>query len=742
AVWHYEMLQGEALESQLAYWKRQLGTGLSTLNLLADYERPVVQSYRGARLTKALSEELTKGLKDLSRHEGVTLFMTLLATLDILLSRHTAQEDIIVGATIAGRNRPETDRLIGFFINALSLRIELFCNPTFSELLKRAREVCLDAYTNQDLPFERVVEEINPQRNLSRNPLFQVMFNMAETSERVLKLAGCQTVKLWRSEPEAKFDIVLHVPEVDGHIELAIVYNADLFSKYRIVNLLDQFTHLLSQVTDHPHRRIDEFSLVTPAAVSAMPDPTEPLDDTWEGSIHELFAKQSERPPDFPAIIDSENRWTYRELDQRSNKLANYLIAQGIKPKDIVAIYAQRSAALVVALLGILKAGAAFEILDSAYPVSRLISYLRVTGPRALLHIEGAGEMPVELRDYLTTLGLCCQFTIPNSKLFSENDSLKDYSAFAPDLPIQADDPAYIAFTSGSTGEPKGVLNRHGPITHFLPWQTEAFGLVETDRFALLSGLAYNHLHRDIFTALYLGATIYIPKPQIARSPEQLIEWLEQNEITVVHLTPALGQLLVTVGEKRLPCIRWVLFGGDVLTWREVSQVRQLAANAKIGSFYGAAATPRAGGLFQSPYKFSIKESDSNRAVSLGQGIKDVQLLLLNKNRQLAGVGELGELYVRSPHLAAGYIGDEKLTAEMFVANPFTNDPDDRLYKTGELGRYLPDGNIEWAGRNDRRVNIRGFRVELAEVESVLKQHPAVTNAAVILQDYAIPSLE
>jgi hypothetical protein len=238
AVWQNERLQGEVLESQLAYWKRKLGTGLVTLNLPTDFERPVAQSYRGARLTKALSEELTKGLKDLSRREGVTLFMTLLATFDILLSRYTGQSDIIVGSTIAGRNRAETDGLIGFFINALVLRTDLSGNPTFLELLKQVREVCLDAYTHQDLPFERVVEEINPQRDFSRNPLFQVMFNMADTSQRALVLSGCMVNRLSATDPSAKFDIVFHAPEVDGRIELAIVYNADLFNEYRIVNLL------------------------------------------------------------------------------------------------------------------------------------------------------------------------------------------------------------------------------------------------------------------------------------------------------------------------------------------------------------------------------------------------------------------------------------------------------------------------------------------------------------------------
>ena len=741
AVWQQEKLQAQVLESQLAYWRRQLGTGLTPLSLATDHERPVVQTYRGARLAKALSEEVTRALKELSRREGVTLFMTLLASLNILLSRHTGEEDIIVGSTIAGRNRPEIDGLIGFFINALALRTDLSGNPTFPELLKQVREVCLDAYTHQDLPFERVVEEINPQRDPSRNPLFQVMVNMTDTSERVLKLAGCQTVKLPTSAPEAKFDIILHAPEIEGKLELAIVYNADLFSERRIINVLDQFTHLLSQVADDPQKGIDEFSLVTPSAASVIPDPTESLDDTWEGSIHQLFARWAERAPDYPAVIDPDNSWSYGELDRRGSQLANYLIAQGIRPKDIVTIYAQRNAALVLALLGILKAGAAFVILDPAYPTSRLISYLRIARPRALLHIEGAGEMAEELKEFVANLGLCCQLTILNRKLSSDSDPLKVYSALDPNLPIQADDPAYVAFTSGSTGEPKGVLSRHGPITHFLPWQRESFELAETDRFALLSGLAYNHLHRDIFTALYLGAMLCVPEPQVARSPEQLTEWLQQNAITILHLTPTLGQLLSTAGEKTLPSIRRVLFGGDVLTWREVARIRQLATNATIGSFYGATETQRAVGYFQILDELFINATNANRAVPLGRGIKDVQLLLLNKNRQLAGVGELAELYVRSPHLATGYIGDEKLTSERFVINPFTRDPDDRLHRTGEFGRYLPDGNVEWAGRNDRRVNIRGFRVELAEVESVLSQHPAVKDTAIVSKEFAIGGL-
>ena len=737
AMWQHERLQGEVLESQLAYWKRQLGTGLTTLNLPTDYERPVVQTYRGARLTRTLGEEVTKALRELSRQQGVTQFMTLLGTVDILLSRHTGQDDIILGSTIAGRNRPETEGLIGFFINALALRTDLSGNPTFLELLKRVREVCLDAYTHQDLPFERVVEEINPQRDLSRNPLFQVMFNMADTSERTLTLQGCTVTKISSADPSAKFDIVLHAPEVDGRIELAIVYNADLFSERRIINVLNQFTHLLSQVAEDPQKRLDQYTLVTPSMQTALPDPTESLDDKWQGAIHTLFTRQAERFPDLFAVVDPNDRWTYSDLDRRSNQLANYLIAQGIKPKDVVAIYAHRGCPLVLALLGVLKAGAAFVILDPTYPFARLIDYLCIARPRGWVQMNAAGELAEELLGFLATFEIPCRINLGNAKK-DIAEFLAEYSESETGVSVNADDPAYIAFTSGSTGEPKGVLGRHGPITHFLPWQEGTFDLSATDRFSLLSGLAYNHLHRDVFTALALGATIYVPSPDILKSPDLLMEWLEQNEITVLHLTPALGRLLRTTTNKSLPSVRRIFFGGDVLTTEDVALTRELAPNAKVVSFYGATETQRAVGYYQIPEDLPADEPETKRAIPLGRGIKDVQLLLLNKNGQLAGIGELAELYVRSPHLASAYIGDEKLTREMFVTNPFTNDLNDRLYRTGELARYLPDGNVEWAGRNDRRVNIRGFRVELAEVESVLNQHPAVKDTAVVSKEFLL----
>jgi amino acid adenylation domain-containing protein len=740
AVWQDNWLRSEALDAQLGYWKRQLGTG-SVLNLPTDYTRRPVHTYLGAKRVVSLSDELTKALKHLSRQENATLFMMLLAAFDILLSRYSGQQDIVIGSTMAGRGRHETDGLIGFFINAIALRCDLSGNPTFIELLERVRDVCLEAYAHQDLPFDKLVEELAPPRDFTRNPIFDVLFNMADTSERVFSLTNCEVTKISHVEPGAKFDIVLHAPEVNGKTELAIVYNAGLFSEQRINILLQQFESLLCQITEEPKKAIAKFSLVIPGAESSVLDPSEPLDDTWEKAIHELFSERAQSAPEKLAVVDSDNSWTYRELDHQSSQLANYLITNGIRPQDTVAIYAHRSSALVLALLGVLKAGAAFVILDPAYPGARLIAYLRIARPKGWIKMHAAGELPEELAACVEALNASCRLSLRNDK-----QALAEFFGPQPDISpsviVGANEPAYIAFTSGSTGEPKGVLGRHGPITHFLPWQKEAFALNETDSFCLLSGLAYNHLHRDVFTPLALGATLYVPPEAIVREPERLTDWLRANAISVLHLTPPLGQLLLTARNQPLPAVRRVLFGGDVLTKSDIANIRLVVPNAKIGNFYGATETQRAVGYYEIPDDLRTENGDANRQIPLGRGIRDVQLLLLNSAGLLAGVGELAELYVRSPHLAEGYIGDENLTNEKFIPNPFTSDPNDRLYRTGELGRYLPNGNVEWAGRNDRRVNIRGFRVELEEIESVLKQHPIVKNAAVVLQDVEASSWE
>jgi amino acid adenylation domain-containing protein len=736
AAWQRVWLDGAAAVPQLSYWKRQLGGGLPFLNLPADFPRPAAQSYRGARVARRLAKDLTTALKQLSRQQGATLFMTLLTALKILLSRLAGQDDVVVGSTVAGRNQPELEGLIGFFINAVALRIDLAGSPTFVELLERVRATCLDAYTHQDLPFERVVEEIHPGRDFSRNPIFQVLFNMADVGERDLVLAGCETSRISQSAPGAKFDLVFQAPEIDGAIELVSIYDADLFSEARVKAMLQQWSDLLAQVVVEPTGSVGQFSLVTDAAKAVLPDPTERLDETWAGAIHSRIADQAEAQPDKLAIIDAQESWRYRDIDRYSSQLANLLIKRGIQPRDAVAIYAHRDATLALAILGVLKAGAVFFILDPAYPAARLLDYLRSAGPKGWIHMMGAGAPPQEVSRFLETKGVSRRIELPRTQQ-GVNRLLGRTPGGAPEIALAADDPAYIAFTSGSTGEPKGVLCRHGPITHFLAWQEEIFELKKSDRYSLVSGLGYNHLQRELFTALASGAIVYIPADDQLKEPEKLARWLRRSEISVLHLTPALGRLLRTARNIQLPSVRRVFFGGDLLTRRDVDAMRKAAPNADIISFYGATETQRAVGYFVIPKKLSTPGGVSLETVPTGTGVKDVQLLLLNAGRQLAGVGELGEIFVRSPHLAAGYVGDDALTGANFMTNPFTGDQRDRLYRTGELGRYLPDGNVEWAGRRDHCVSIRGFRVELAEVEAALGQHARIRHVAVAAQEFA-----
>jgi amino acid adenylation domain-containing protein len=730
AVWQRDGIEHPAFKTQLEYWKQRLGGKLAPLDLPRDFEPSKAPPFRGARWTRRLPAQLTEAIQGAARRQGATLFMTLLAALKVLLGRWSGREDIVVGTTVAGRSRTEFEGVIGFFINAVALRTDLSGSPTFAELLGRVRESCLDALSCQDVPFERVVEEIRPQRDFGRNPIFQVLFNMNDVGERDLYLAGCAVEKITAPALDAKFDVVAQAPQIDGGIELTMIYNAERFTEARIAALLDQWSFLLEQVAADPAKPVGEYSLLPAGAKGLLPDPTQALDDGWHGTIHALVSRLAQRQPQAAALVDDRQSWSYGELDRASSRLAHFLIAGGIAPGDAVAIYAHRDASLAAALLGVLKAGGVFLILDPAYPARRLAEYWRIARPRALLHMEGAGPLPEELEK-------CCadapvRWVLPSAV----EEFARRFGAFpdqAPDVETGADDPAYIAFTSGSTGEPKGVLCRHGPITHFLPWQEQAFDLKNSDRYGLLSGLAYNHLHRDLFTALATGATVHVPAPDCLREPARLADWLRDREMTVVHLTPALARLLCGTA-KKLPALRRVLLGGDVLTRRDAREMHLLAPNAELGCFYGATEAQRAVGYFPISREMFAGEAGAGRILPVGRGIPDVQLLLLTPGGQLAGVGEVGEIYIRSPHLACGYLGDPALTAAAFLANPFTGQAGDRLYRTGDFGRYAPDGSVEWAGRGERRANLRGFRVELAEIEAMIKRFAGVKNCAVALK--------
>jgi len=734
AAWQRRLLCHEVLEEQLFYWKRQLGGGLPVLELPSDHARPAAQTFHGAGEVTLLPKALAERLQNLSQQEGGTLFMTLLAAFKILLHRYTAQDDVIVGSPNVVRNHAETEGLIGFFVNVLVLRADLSGNPSFKELFRRVRKICLEAYAHQDVPFEKLVEHLQPERRQDRNPLFQVMLNLLNFPDFHCDLPDLKVELTVENGLQSKFDMTLYVTPTSQGIQLNLVYNADLFASARMVEMLAQYQQLLEQIVDQPDEKINGFNLVTPAVRMNLPDPAQQLGFEWMESVPARFSAMAQRTPRCLAVADPNDQWTYQELEKCSNQLAHYLSAQNVNQSDVVAIYGHRSASLVWAMLGTWKAGAAFVILDPAHPPGRLQECVRMAKPKAWLQLTVAGPLPEGLEKLAA--GLPCRLEVPTQPVAAASNFLEKYPVAPPAICIGPDDLAYIAFTSGSTGSPKGVLGSHRPLSHFFQWHSEHFGLTSADRFSMLSGLSHDPLLRDVFTALWVGAAVHIPEPVPIWEPKRLKAWLQAAQITVMHLAPSLGQLLAESGDaEKLPALRHIFFGGDALRRQLIDKLQNLAPGATFVNFYGTTETPQGVGYYLMPVGVAGKNADSEmnqcEVMPVGKGIHGVQLLILNAAEKLAGIGELGQICVRTPYLSNGYLDNKALTREQFPINSYTDNQNDHYYKTGDLGRYLPDGNVELLGRNDAQVKIRGYRIEPGEIEATLATHPRIANAVV-----------
>ena len=596
------------------------------------------------------------------------------------------------------------------------------------ELLGRAREAALGAFAHQDLPFEKLLEELAPPRDLAHTPVFQVYLNVLNfpgstqrTGELTMELAG------GGGEVASKFDMTLYVLDEDGHLAIDWVHNADLFDPARMAAMAEQLAAVLRQAVADPERPAEGYDLVTASALAVLPDPGLPLDAGWRWAAHERFAELAAAAPERLAVVDPSVSWTYGELDARSARLAVELGGLGVGRGDLVALWAHRSAPLVEGLVGILRAGAGFVMLDPAYPASRVVTMLSLSQPSALLVVPAAGELPDEVAAWLS------EQRCPIVALDEEEGM---GAAAAPASTVDRDDVAYVAFTSGSTGTPKGILGRHGSLSHFIPWQAERFGFGPEDRFSLLSGLAHDPLHRDVLTPLQVGGAIAIPDPERSGEPGYLARWLGEVGVTVAHLTPAMGQVIAETGGApvEVPSLRWAFLVGDVLTRRDVARLEALAPRLTCVNYYGSTETQRAVGHHVAHRGESGAGGAGREVLPLGRGIEDVQILVLTPGDHLAGIGELGELAIRSPHLALGYQGEPALTAQRFGPNPLARvaDAADRIYRTGDLGRYLPSGEAVFAGRADLQVKIRGFRIEPGEIEAALGRHPAVLEAVVV----------
>ncbi|MGB3292554.1 MAG: amino acid adenylation domain-containing protein [Phormidesmis sp.] len=722
AVWQRQWLQGEVLETQLAYWQKQLAGQLPVLQLPADYPGSTGQNHQGASQSLTLSQALTEKLKRLSQQQGATLFMTLLTAFKILLYRYTDQEDMIVGTPIAGRHQAETEGLIGCFVNTLPLRTHLGGNPSFLDYLRQVRAIALGAYAHQHLPFEKLVEVLQPDRTLDRHPVFNVMFNFTNTPPLTADLSGLNLSVLPQADLESKFMLTLYAEADQADLKLQVVYQRALFSPERMVSFLDQFQALLEQIVAAPDRSIQSYSLITPTAQN-LPQPASILPEPDYALVTARFETWANRTPEQPAVCQSDHTWSYGELARLARHLARALLTNGLKKGDVVAIYGKRSFGLIVSMIGVLLSGGVLLTLDQDLPEARHQRMFQEANAKYLIDL-GSTDIK-EITSAITT---------PILSLDPDTGSpLRPWKTQQLPLPMLAPaDAAYIFFTSGSTGVPKGVLGCHKGIAHFLAWQQQTFDVRLTDRVAQLTRLSFDAILRDVFLPLCSGATLCLPASQDDLGADQILAWLEQAQVSLLHTVPAIAQSWLAHVPKSvtLRSLRWLFFSGEPLTETLVSQWRQAFPLAgSIVNLYGATETTMVKCYYPVPSEIPAG------ILPGGWPLPETQALILNAANQLCGVGELGEIYLRTPFRTLGYINAPDAARQRFVLNPFRDDPQDYLYRTGDRGRYCLDGAVEVLGRLDDQIKISGVRIQPGEIETVLNQHLAVGESAVIARD-------
>ncbi|HEY0603676.1 MAG TPA: amino acid adenylation domain-containing protein [Herpetosiphonaceae bacterium] len=720
AVWQRQWLApgvpDGVLETQQQYWKQQLSGSLPALDLPTDYPRPATQTQRGAkalvRFPKALIDELTS----ISRSAGATLFMTLLSGLNALLYRYTGQTDILIGTPIANRHHGSVEGLIGMFVNTLVLRTDLSGNPTFEDLLVRVRDVALEAYGHQDLPFEQVVELVEPERDLSRTPLFQVMFVLQNAPMPGLELGNLSMLPVEVDNKTAKFDISFDLTEIDDGIIGFVEYNTDLFAPTTIERMIQHFQQLLESIAGNPEQRIGRVPLLTDAErhtlLNEWSATAAPVAETL--TLPALFAAQAVRTPDAIAVVFGDQPLTYRELDRRASQLAHYLRAHGVRPETRVGVCLDRSLHVPIALLGIAKAGGVFVPLDPSHPAERLRFIVDDAEIALLVTQQLAAPLPELESNRLRVVQLDADWS-----------AIADRPATQPDVAISPDNLAYLIYTSGSTGRPKGVLVTHRGLGNLAAVQRQAFALDGESRVLQFASLSFDAAISEIFVTLLAGAALHLA-PQDALLPgPALLHTLEQQAITVVTLPPS---VLAVLPDAELPALRTIVSAGEACP-PGVVEHWQVSIDGHERRFVNAY------GPTENTVCATYALLSSDEPVTIGRPIAGTRAYILDSLGQPVPVGARGELVIGGVGVARGYLNRPDQTAEKFIPDPFSSEPGARLYRTGDLARWLPDGRIEYLGRIDQQVKLRGFRIELGEIEAVLRDHPLVREAAVTLRD-------
>jgi amino acid adenylation domain-containing protein len=754
ASWQREWLQGDLLQKQLSHWKEKLAGELPILDLPTDRPRPEVQTFRGAREWLVLSENLTASITTLGQSEGVTLFITLLAAFKVLLCRYTGQEDVIVGSPIANRPQTETESIIGFFLNNLALRSDLSGNPNFREVLARVRKTALEAYANQDVPFEKLIEALKPERSLSHTPIFQVYFNLFNFPDEI-KLPGSDEtvsfVEAWAQSDEdlSKFDLTLYAGQQGQELKLALVYNTDLFDADTIRRMLTQFRALLEGVVAEPEKPISDLRTEAKtdhdsgSAESIRIRPTNTFTEfkqaEIEQSIPARFAKQVAMFPQRTAVKSRKHEWTYQDLDRAVDSVAQSILRLREAGEERIALLFEHDAPMIAGMLGALQAGNTYVPLDPHHPTERLRQIVEHSEATAVLTNS-------------KNLALARKLTNDDVQLI--NIDVVDATAPRIALPaIEPDRLAYILYTSGSTGQPKGVMQNHRNVLHYIRVYTNNLHLNSGDRLTLLSSYCFDAAVMDIYGALLNGATlcpIDIKEDGLAGLSKRLID----EEITVYHSTPTVYRYFVNTlnGNTGFPGIRLIVLGGEEVKRTDV-ELYQKHFSGDCLFVNGLGPTEATVSL----QNFIDKQTEvSSESVPVGFPVADTELLLLNEAGQPSEI--FGEIAIKSAHVAVGYWRNPEATAAVFssgtgvrgprrgspagVLDPPANRAQDaratgsvRIYRTGDMGRRLPDGSIKFEGRKDLQIKIRDFRVELGEIESALAQHAHVSESVVVAKE-------
>ncbi len=725
ADWQRQWLQGEVLETQLSYWKQQLGGDLPVLQLPSDRPRPIRQTFQGKSNSFVLSQRLSTAIASLASSEGATLYMTLLAAFKVLLYRYTGQENILVGSPVANRNRTETEGLIGVFVNTLVMRTHLDDNLSFRELLGRVREVVLGADAHQDLPFEKLVEELQPDRNTSHSPLFQVMFVLQNAPVESLVFSSLTLEPIILDKGTAEYDLTLNISETREGIHCRVEYNTDLFDDTTIFRMMGHFQTLLEGIVMDCEQRISHLPLLTQMERYQLLGEWNDTQAEYPRNvcIHQLFEAQVEKTPDAVAVVFDNEQLTYRELNQRANQLAHFLKKLGVKPEVLVGICLEPSLNRVVGLLGILKAGGAYLPLDPTYPQKRLAFMLSDAQVLVLLTNE---KLVKKLPDLTAN---------PNQSvvyLDTKADAINQQSTSNPVHEVTPDNLVYVLYTSGSTGTPKGVLGCHRGAVNRLNWNPYPF--TQEDICCQKTSLNFVDSVWEIFAPLLHGRPTVIISDENLKDPHQLVQTLSTQQVTRIVLVPSLLRVLLDTFEDlqtRLPKLKYWVSSGEALSVELCDRFRERMPQSILINLYGSSE------VAADVTWYDTTNRKFPQCVPIGRPISNMEVYVLDNYLQPVPIGVPGELYVSGEGLARGYLNRPELTAEKFISNPFKiqNYYSQWLYKTGDLACYLPDGNIKFLGRIDHQVKIRGFRIELGEIEDVLSQYPEVQEAVVIVRE-------